>query len=105
LDTGSVAFAPTSLGGPKLIGIDLKDNKIFKKILFPQNVALPTTYLNDVRFDLRRGKEGMAFITDSSTAGPNGIIVVDLVTGKSWRRLHEHASTKADPQFIGIVEG
>jgi len=105
LDTGSVAFAPTSFGGPKLIGIDLANNKIFKKILFPQNVALPTTYLNDVRFDLRRGKEGMAFITDSSTSGPNGIIVVDLATGKSWRRLHDHASTKADPQFIGVVEG
>ena len=105
LDTGSVAFAPTSFGGPKLVGIDLRDNKIFKKILFPENVALPTTYLNDVRFDLRRGREGMAFITDSSTAGPNGIIVVDLATGKSWRRLHEHASTKAEPQFVAIVEG
>ncbi len=105
LDTGSVAFAPVTFGGPKLIGIDLKSDHVFKKILLPQDVALPTTYLNDVRFDLRRGKEGMAFITDSSTSGPNGIIVIDLASGKSWRRLHDHLSTKADPHFLGVVEG
>ncbi len=105
LDTGSIAFARANFGGPKLIGIDLQQNRIFKKILFPRDVALPTTYLNDVRFDLRRGREGMAFITDSSTTGPNGIIVVDLATGKSWRRLHDHDSTKADSHFVPVVEG
>jgi hypothetical protein len=30
-------------------------DRVVKKILFPQNVVLPTTYLNDVCFDLRRG--------------------------------------------------
>lgn len=105
LDTGSVAFAPVTYGGPKLIGIDLQDNHVFKRILLPQEVALPTTYLNDVRFDLHRGKEGMAFITDSSTSGPNGIIVIDLASGKSWRRLQDHPSTRADPHFLGVVEG
>src|SRR5260370_944358 len=83
LDTGSPLFAPTTYGGPKLVGIDITTGKIFKKILFPQDVALPTTYLNDVRFDLRRGTEGMAFITDSSAQCPNGIIVVYLASGKS----------------------
>ena len=34
-----------------------------RTILFPQDVALPTSYLNDVRFDLRRGEEGVAYIT------------------------------------------
>jgi sugar lactone lactonase YvrE len=70
-------------------------------------VALPTTYLNDVRFDLRRGNEGIAFITDSSQNGPNGIIVVDLASGESWRRLHNHPSTKAEriQTFLPIVEG
>lgn len=105
LDTGSIKFGPTSYGGPKLIGVNLKQNRIFKKILFPQEVALPTTYLNDIRFDLRRGKAGMAFITDSSDKGPNGIIVVDLASGKSWRRLNEHPSTKAVKDFLPSVEG
>lgn len=105
LDTGSINFGSTSPGGPKLIGVDLQQNRIFKTILFPQDVALPTTYLNDIRFDLRRGQEGMAFITDSSEQGPNGIIVVDLASGKSWRRLNDHPSTKAVPGFLPTVEG
>ncbi|HVF10206.1 MAG TPA: L-dopachrome tautomerase-related protein [Abditibacteriaceae bacterium] len=105
LDTGSVKFGPTRYGGPKLVGVDLKTNRVFRKILFPPSVALKYTYLNDVRFDLRRGQAGMAFITDSSGAGPNGIIVVDLATGRSWRKLHNHPSTKAEPKFVPIVEG
>jgi sugar lactone lactonase YvrE len=46
LDTGSPLFKPTKYGGPKMICVDLTNNKIIKKILFPQNVALPNTYLN-----------------------------------------------------------
>jgi len=107
LDTGSPMFKPTEYGGPKLVCVDLTINQVVKKILFPQDVALPTTYLNDVRFDLRRGSEGMAFITDSAQKGPNGIIVVDLASGESWRRLHDHPSTKAEElkTFLPIVEG
>jgi sugar lactone lactonase YvrE len=107
LDTGSLLFQPTKYGGPKLVCIDLKTDQVSKKILFPQDVALPTTYLNDVRFDLRRGSEGMAFITDSAQNGPNGIIVVDLASGDCWRRLHDHPSTKAEElqTFLPIVEG
>jgi sugar lactone lactonase YvrE len=107
LDTGSPMFQPTKYGGPKLVCIDLATNNIIKKILFPQDVAMPTTYLNDVRFDLRRGSQGMAFITDSSQNGSNGIIVVDLASGASWRRLHDHPSTKAEQlkTFLPIVEG
>ena len=105
LDTGSIGFGTTSLGGPKLIGVDLNTNRVIKKIVFPADVAFPTTYLNDVRFDLHRGGEGMAFITDSTSSGPNGIIVVDLATGKNWRRLNDHPSTKPDPEFVPVVEG
>jgi sugar lactone lactonase YvrE len=107
LDTGSPMFQPTEYGGPKLVCVDLTADKVIQKILFPQDVALPTTYLNDVRFDLRRGSKGMAFITDSAQKGPNGIIVVDLASGESWRRLHDHLSTKAEElqTFLPIVEG
>jgi sugar lactone lactonase YvrE len=94
----------------ELVCVDLEINKVVKKILFPQDVALPSTYLNDVRFDLRHGKGGqreIAFITDSSQQGPNGIIVVDLESGESWRRLNDHPSTKAEnlQDFLPIVEG
>ena len=107
LDTGSPLFQPTKYGGPKLVCVDLKTDQVSKKILFPQDVALPTTYLNDIRFDLRRGSEGMAFITDSAQKGPNGIIVVDLASEQSWRRLHDHPSVKPEElqTFLPIVEG
>ena len=107
LDTGSPLFRLTKYGGPKLICVDLETNKVIKKILFSQAVALPTTYLNDIRFDLRRGDEGMAFITDSSQKGSNGIIVVDLASGESWRKLNDHQSTKPEglQTFLPFVEG
>ena len=107
LDTGSPLFEPTKFGGPKMVCVNLAKDQVVKKIIFPQDVAFPTTYLNDVRFDLRLGSEGMAFITDSSQKGPNGIIVVDLASGASWRRLHDHPSTKTEDlqNFLPIVEG
>ena len=104
VDTGSIKFGPAMENGPKLVGVDLKTNRVIKTIHFPPDVALKTSYLNDVRFDLRRGTGGMAFITDSAQKGPNGIIVVDLGTGRSWRRLHDHPSTKAE-HIAPMVEG
>lgn len=105
LDTGSIQFGPPAPGAAKLVGIDLSTNKVFKTITFPDTVCLSTTYLNDVRFDLNRGKGGMAFITDSSSNGPGGIIVVNLDSGQSWRKLSGHPSTSATPNFIPTVEG
>jgi sugar lactone lactonase YvrE len=105
LDTGSIKFAPVVPNGPKLVGIDLTTNRIFKTIQFSPTVVLTTTYLNDIRFDLRKGSDGVAYITDSSDKGANGIIVVDLGTGKSMRRLNNHPSTKAEPNFLPFVEG
>ena len=105
LDTGSIQFSQPSYGGPKLVCIDIQRNRIVRKIVFPANIALPTTYLNDVRFDLSRGLSGFAYITDSGQEGPNGIIVVDLDSGKSWRRLANHPSVRPDPSFTPVVEG
>ncbi len=104
LDTGSVEFAPSELGGPKLIGVNLKNNRVFQTILFPRDVAPATSYLNDVRFDYSRGKAGLAFITDSSAVS-NAIVVVDLATGESWRRLNDDPTTKADGSFQPYIEG
>ncbi len=48
---------------------------------------------------------GTAYITDSSSEGPNAIIVVDLATGKSMRRLNQHSSVLAEDQFLMFAEG
>lgn len=107
LDTGSPMHEPTRFGGPKLVCVDLGSDEVVQTILFPPDVALPTSYLNDVRFDLRRGTAGAAFITDSASKGANGIVVVDLGSGESWRRLNDHPSTKAERlhDFLPIIEG
>ena len=75
LDTGSTAFGPVLPGGAKLLAVDLSSNQIVKKIVFPADVALYTSYMNDVRFDMHRGTEGTAFITDSSTPGTDKVTV------------------------------
>lgn len=105
LDSGSPELRPPTAGAAKLVGIDLATNTVIKTIVFPSDVVLPTTYLNDVRFDLRQGKEGVAYITDSSLSGPGAIIVVDLATGNSRRRLSGHHSTAADPTIALFIEG
>jgi sugar lactone lactonase YvrE len=89
----------------KLVGIDLSTNKVFKTIRFPEGVVTKNTYINDVRFDLRRGPGGMAFITDSSSSGDNGIIVVDLASGRSWRKLNKHPTVLPDSSFSAVMEG
>jgi sugar lactone lactonase YvrE len=104
LDTGSINMGPHKPNGPKLLCVDLRNDQVIKTIRFKDDVALPTSYLNDVRFDTERGR---GFISDSADSGPNGIIVVDInsETGESWRRLNDHPSTKAEPNFTPIVEG
>ncbi|AHY51175.1 hypothetical protein BJS_04024 [Bradyrhizobium japonicum SEMIA 5079] len=105
LDTAAPGFSSPVAGGAKLVAVDLATNKVVKTIVLPSSTVLPTTYINDVRFDLRRGKAGIAYITDSSISGPGGIIVVDLDSGESWRKLTGHKSTSPDPAFIPVVEG
>ena len=102
LDTGSIKLGRNVPGGAKLVGIDLRANAVFKTIYFPRTVAREYTYLNDVRFDLRRGRAGLAYITDS---GAGGLIMVDLASGRSWRHLSASPTVRPDPGFSAIVNG
>ena len=104
-DTGTVNMGPVKPGGAKLICYDLAQNKVVKTLPLGEPGVLKTSYLNDIRFDLRRGTEGLAFVTDSSAQGPNGIVVIDLANGKTWRKLNDHPSTKAAGAFMPVVEG
>jgi sugar lactone lactonase YvrE len=104
-DTGTVNMGPVLPGGAKMICIDLATDKVVKQFPLGEPGVLKTTYLNDLRFDMRKGSEGVAYITDSSATGPNGIVVVDLATGRTWRRLSDHPSTRAEKNFQPVVEG
>ncbi|MBW7984827.1 L-dopachrome tautomerase-related protein [Enterobacillus tribolii] len=105
LDTAAPKFSTPVPGGAKLVAIDLKTNRIAKTIVFPASVILPATYVNDVRFDFRAGKAGVAYVTDSSLSGTGGIIVVDLATGDAVRRLTGDRSTSPEQGFVPVVEG
>lgn len=115
LDTGRVltpngTLVPASYGGPKLVGIDLSTNKVIQTIVFPTTVAYADSYLNDVRFDLRANLsgttgKGVAYITDSSTEGRNGIVVVDLGSGKSWRHLDGNPNVHPEAQHVDYLWG
>jgi sugar lactone lactonase YvrE len=106
LDTGATEFGPTIPHGPKLVCVDPASDEVVQTIRFSSDVALKTTYLNDIRFDLRRGDAGMAFITDSGVGlGPTGLIVVDLASGRSWRKLTGHPAMLPVDGFVAIIEG
>ena len=67
-----------------------------KAFVFPSLVALPKSYLNDVRIDTKRN---FAYITDS---GLGGIIVLNLTSGESWRALTNIPEVQANLNTINF---
>lgn len=102
LDSAKVGTSAIEPGAPKLIAIDLASGNAVQTIRFPASIAGKTAFLNDVRIDLTRNR---AYLTDASGEGPNGIVVVDLASGNSWRRLNDHPSTKPDRNLVLVAEG
>lgn len=96
LDSGLDITRGILEGAPKLIKVDLAANEIIKTIIFDVSIALPTSYLNDVRVDTELN---YAYITDS---GNGAIIVINLESGKSKRVLGDHPSTKAEDILLTI---
>lgn len=89
--------------------MDITTNSVVQTIVFPSTVAFPDSYVNDVRFDLRASLtstgKGVAYITDSSSEGRNGIIIVDLGSGESWRHLDGIPEVRAERGFVPFVWG
>lgn len=83
-------------GGPKLVKIDLKTNKV-AKVYGLGNATLSCSYLDDIRFNPKTGK---AYITD---AGSPALIVIDLESGFATRILEYHRSTRS--YFPASAEG
>ena len=98
LDAANPRFEGVVKGGPKLVKVDLADDRVLQTVYFDSEVALKNSYLNDVRIDEGRG---VAYITDS---GAGGLIVVDLETGRSRRVLADHPSTRSEDVAVTIGE-
>jgi sugar lactone lactonase YvrE len=87
-------------GGPKLVRIDLATDRVARVIRFGQDVAIPGSYLNDVRFS----KDGRyAFLTDAGQRG--ALVVVDLGSGKARRVLDGHPSTQPEKGVVVSTDG
>lgn len=102
VDTGRIVWADAPYGGPKLVAVDLATDKVVRTIVLPRDVAGPRSFVNDVRFDLGRG---YAYLTDATPDRPNGLIVVRLADGASWRCLDDAPSTLPEPGFVPVIEG
>lgn len=99
LDPASPKTEAVVPGGPKLVKIDLRSNKVIQTIAFDDKIAPERSYLNDVRFDT---KSGHAFITESGTGA---LVVVDLQSGKARRLLDQSPATKLEPNATITVDG
>ncbi len=104
LDAGLMASSGEPVpGAAKLVCIDPATNGILRTIPL-QSVVTKTSSLNDLRVDVRPGRE-VAFITDQGQDGEGALIAVDLTSGRAVRRLAGHASTRSMPGLLKIVEG
>ncbi len=87
-------------GGPKLVEIDLKTNKVIRTYLFDGQAAPQGSYLNDVRLS-PDGK--YAYMTDSGAQG--SLVVLDTATGQARRVLDGDGSTQVDKSVKVIIGG
>lgn len=90
LDPGAPLMERVITGAPKLVEINLSNNRVERVIAFSPDIAPAGSYLNDVRIDVERG---YAYITDS---GLGALVVVDLARGQAKRVLENHPSTQAE---------
>jgi sugar lactone lactonase YvrE len=100
LDPASPAMSGPVKGGPKLVRIDLKSNRVERTYLFDEHVAPPGSYLNDVRFS-PDGK--WAYISDSGVKG--ALVILDVETGRARRLLAGDPSTQFDPTVKVHADG
>ncbi|MEQ1740009.1 MAG: L-dopachrome tautomerase-related protein [Methyloglobulus sp.] len=74
---------------PKLVGWDIKANKLHQVIMLPSPIAPKDAFVNDFAVDTRHNH---IFISDPAGGANAGLIVVNLNTGKARRVLEGHSS-------------
>jgi sugar lactone lactonase YvrE len=90
-------------GNAKLRAYDAASGAVLERVVLSREVLNTNTYANDVRIDTQRGGgEGFAYISDSAGGG---VIVVDLSSGESWRRLTKARSGRMDEKVTAMAEG
>ena len=100
VDPAAPATGPVVPGGPKLVRVDLRTNKVAQVIRFDETVAPQGSYLNDVRLSTD-GRH--AYLTDAGAKG--ALVVVDLQTGRGRRVLDGHPSTQPERDVVVRTDG
>jgi sugar lactone lactonase YvrE len=98
LDAGAPKMGRVIPGAAKLVHVDLASDRV-DTTYFLDHVALPKSYLNDVRVDLHRN---VAYMTDSGTGA---LVVLDLTTRRARRVLANHPSTAPEDDVVLRVDG
>lgn len=113
IDPQSMMLLNSVPGGPKVISVDLSTNKVIRTYTFPHTVVYGDSFLNDIRVDrtpglsgLRStGGQGVAYITDASSEGRNGFVILDLTSGESWRHLDNDPRLRPQQQVLPFIHG
>lgn len=104
LDSGRIGLKPVK-DATKLIAVDLQSGEVVKNIPFPEEVLSSKSVLKDLRIDPLIGQDGTAIIGDSAPTGDSAILVTDLASGKTMRRLNKNPSVSAEPDFVIFADG
>ena len=83
---------------PKLVGWDIKANKLHRVIMLPTPVAPKDAFVNDFAVDTRHNH---IFISDPAGGANAGLIIVNLNSGKARRVLEGHSSVI--PENVDLV--
>ena len=83
---------------PKLVGWDIKADKLRRVIMLPSPIAPKDAFVNDFAVDTRHNH---IFISDPAGGANAGLIVVNLNTGKARRVLEGHSSVI--PENIDLI--
>lgn len=97
LDQGSVGKDTPKPGAQKLVQLDAKDGRILNVIRFGDDILPPGAKLNDLRF------HGSTMYLSESGLG--ALIVHDMTTGETMRRLSERPQLVANPKTVTLKFG
>ena len=91
-------------GAATVVGF-AQDGNVLASVPINSPVLRQDMHLNDLRIDLKHGKKGMAYITNSSFGTTPSLVVVDIATGQAREVLANHYSTAIQKGYIAFLEG
>jgi hypothetical protein len=98
IDDAAPRVCPPVEGASKLVKIDLGTNRVSRVYRFGKDFLPLGSILGHMRSDAR-----YAYVTESHHDAC--IIVLELDSGRSWKKLANHRLTRADPSIVPVVQG